>query len=491
MGLGRGHLSHGGESQAIMHHSLASIYRRLGQSVVESLEYAKPKIFVFGVVGVIGYPLYYFVWAYIFPQPYENLLLRLACAAVAFPTLFIGKWPARLRPFLPVYWYVALTLCVPTFFTYMALHNGYNPVWATSAVAALVLIILVMDTANALAMILLGKVLAFLAYASFSGEAIPWAAFVLQLPVQVFALVASIVFDVANERERRAKLVSAMAFGGQIAHEVGTPLQSIRLGAREAIDLLPRLSMTYDAARKAGLDIPLQQADLQFLESAAKRIDKEVDYALLIIDMMLTKAGSMDSGEEQFTRFQTMRCVQSAIERYAFKSDVERRWVNVDTEVEFRMRAIELLFVHVLFNLLKNSIYALRAAHRRDAGEIRIWAERGDTFNFLHFRDNGVGIPRHVISNIFDPFFTTQSRGTGLGLHFCKLVMRRFGGDIVCDSQPGVFTEFILSIPVDDNEPREEASPFSVKGVERLRRRPTATQRRHVRKRMVVRRGAG
>ena len=432
-----------------MRNQVIRIYRRLADSVVESLEYAKPKVVIFGVFGVVGYPLYYLLWTYLYPQPYENLWLRMACAAVALPMLFIGQWPERWRIYLPLYWYLGLVLCVPTFFTYMALHNGFSVVWATSAVAAIVLVVLVMDAANALVMMTLGTVSAFVAFSVFAGKPIPWDAYLVQLPIQLFALVAGAVFNLANERERRAKQVAAMAFGGQIAHELGTPLQSIRLGARAAMDMMPALTRTCESARSAGLDVPVSETDLRFLTTITDRIDKEVDFSLLIIDMMLTKAGSKEIGEEQFTRFGTLLCVESAIERYAFKSEVERSWVKVDKGVDFQTRALELMFVHVLFNLLKNSLYAVRAAHRRQAGEIRIWAERGTSFNRLYVKDNGAGIPEPVISRIFDPFFTTQSRGTGLGLHFCKGVMHRFGGDISCRSQQGEFTEFTLSFPVD------------------------------------------
>jgi two-component system CAI-1 autoinducer sensor kinase/phosphatase CqsS len=432
-----------------MRYLLEKSYRRLGDSVVESSEYARPKIFAFGVLGVVGFPLYWFIWGYLFPQPYENLALRLACVLLTLPMLFVGQWPERLRPYLPGYWYVAVMLCVPAFFTYMALQNGYNVIWTAASAVGVMLIILAMDIANALVMILLGSVVAFVGFALFAAKPVPWEPFFMQLPVQFFGLAAGAVFNLANERQRRAKLVSAMALGGQIAHELGTPLQSIRLGARTTIDLLPALSKTVEAAHGAGIETPLCKADLEFLGTVTRRIDKEVDYSLLIIDMMLTKAGSLDIEEAQFTRFEPMRCVQTAIDRYAFKSEVERRWVRVETGVDFPARAVELLFVHVLFNLLKNSLYALRASHRREAGEIRIWAERGESFNRVHFMDNGTGIPEHVIGRIFDPFYTTQSSGTGLGLHFCKLVMRRFGGDIVCRSQVGVRTEFTLTFPVD------------------------------------------
>ena len=49
------------------------------------------------------------------------------------------------------------------------------------------------------------------------------------------------------------------------------------------------------------------------------------------------------------------------------------------------------------------------------------------------------------LSRLFEHFYTTTFMGTGIGLSFCKLVMNRFGGDIRCEAQEGVYTKFILS----------------------------------------------
>ena len=108
---------------------------------------------------------------------------------------------------------------------------------------------------------------------------------------------------------------------------------------------------------------------------------------------------------------------------------------------------------HVLFNLLKNSIYAIQAAGRSDTGDILIRAAPGRTFNRLYIRDNGHGIPSHLLPRLFDPFFSTRPNGTGLGLHFCRSVMQRLGGDIRCHSLAGEYTEFVLEFPVAPVDP--------------------------------------
>jgi signal transduction histidine kinase len=108
----------------------------------------------------------------------------------------------------------------------------------------------------------------------------------------------------------------------------------------------------------------------------------------------------------------------------------------------------------VLLNLISNGFYAatkrkemagagfepiLSASTRcvRDGVEIKI-------------RDNGAGIPEDVREKIFNPFFTTKpaGEGTGLGLSICHdIIVKQHGGRIDVATEPGVFTEFTITLP--------------------------------------------
>jgi two-component system CAI-1 autoinducer sensor kinase/phosphatase CqsS len=142
-----------------------------------------------------------------------------------------------------------------------------------------------------------------------------------------------------------------------------------------------------------------------------------------------------------------MDCVQAAIARYVFTDAEQRTWVQLDAQTDFIVVANQLLVSHVVLNLLRNAIQAVKAARRHDAGSIRIWAEAGERGGVLHIADNGIGIDAETRTHIFRPFFTTRSGGTGLGLHFCRNVMQRCGGRIDFRSEAGRGTEFILQFP--------------------------------------------
>ncbi len=108
----------------------------------------------------------------------------------------------------------------------------------------------------------------------------------------------------------------------------------------------------------------------------------------------------------------------------------------------------------VFLNLITNGFYA--AGKRKEAGEEGFEPTLSATTRNLgnkveiRIRDNGTGIPREVKEKMFNPFFTTKpaGEGTGLGLSMSHdIIVKQHGGKIEVDTQPGVFTEFIITLP--------------------------------------------
>lgn len=118
------------------------------------------------------------------------------------------------------------------------------------------------------------------------------------------------------------------------------------------------------------------------------------------------------------------------------------------------------LLVHVLVNLLQNSLDALKEKAFDNGEKPTIWIEGRleQDKGLLVVRDNGTGIdPKHV-DKIFDPFFTTKDvgKGMGLGLSICYGIIKQSRGRVwVSRTEPGRLCEFTLEFPV--TKPQEAA----------------------------------
>ncbi|MGD2116038.1 MAG: ATP-binding protein [Acidobacteriota bacterium] len=84
-----------------------------------------------------------------------------------------------------------------------------------------------------------------------------------------------------------------------------------------------------------------------------------------------------------------------------------------------------------------------------DEGELSVWVEGDDKTVRIHVADTGVGIHPDVLPQIFEPFFSTkhEESGVGLGLAVVYGIVRRHGGSIEVESQPGRGATFHLTLP--------------------------------------------
>jgi signal transduction histidine kinase len=108
----------------------------------------------------------------------------------------------------------------------------------------------------------------------------------------------------------------------------------------------------------------------------------------------------------------------------------------------------------VFLNLISNGFYAANKRKQTANGDFEptLSASTKNLGNRveIRIRDNGTGIPHEVKEKMFNPFFTTKpaGEGTGLGLSMSHdIVVKQHGGTIDVATEPGVFTEFIITLP--------------------------------------------
>ena len=415
----------------------------LTRIAAKSSQYSKSNFIAIGWVGVIGFPSYYLVWNYMFPQPYENIFLRLIGVLVFLPFVFIRYWPEKALKHLSIYWLAAITYALPFFFTFMLLMNDASAVWGMSTMAAILLLFLVIEDWLVINIIFLfGSLLAWFLFSLFHGEFLIPGGYIEQLPIYLFSLIGGTIFLHRSELVRRERMKVMSAIGSGMAHELRTPLQGIQSGVVGLNRYVPALLQGYRTAQAHKLEVPkIRKAHLAALESLLKRIENEVSYSHGIIDMLLVNSGRLTIDSSKFKKLSIRSCTELTLQRYPFSSEEERSMVTLENGDDFEFYGSEIIYSHIIFNLIKNALWFIQKANK---GSITLEIASHPECDCVIFRDTGAGIAPSVLPYIFDPFFSTREagKGAGLGLPYCQLAMESFGGTIQVRSELGCYTEF-------------------------------------------------
>jgi two-component system sensor histidine kinase PhcS len=111
------------------------------------------------------------------------------------------------------------------------------------------------------------------------------------------------------------------------------------------------------------------------------------------------------------------------------------------------VRGDEAAIIGVLINLFSNAVLAMRKAGRRDMA-IHVTAAWQQARLQVTVQDNGQGILAHHLPRVFEPFFTTREvgQGLGLGLSISYGVIKRHGGTLMAESEPGQWTRMVFDL---------------------------------------------
>ena len=297
----------------------------------------------FGLVAFLGFPLYYFVWHDLFPQPYENLPLRLAGAVIFIPIVLAKFWPEKLSRFFPLYWYLALLFALPSFFTFMLLKNEGSTVWLLSTIVALFVMILLLDPINLLVHVVAGVACAIVAFDLTTSETAAVHIATLEfVPIFLFAVAMGIIVSYTGEKLRSERQQAMIATAGMVAHELRTPLLSIKTGASGARQHLPALLNAYQLAVEQRLvPPPIRASHLDSMAGVLDRIEAEADRSNTAIDMLLYTVRGIRMGKKDLVTCSMMHCVETALRRYPFVSEKDRNLVKRVGGLDFSFTGTE------------------------------------------------------------------------------------------------------------------------------------------------------
>jgi len=251
-------------------------------------------------------------------------------------------------------------------------------------------------------------------------------------------------YELALLAERRRGMLMVAS---HMAHEMRTPLKAIQSAALGIEKYLPTLLEGYAWAMQHGADLePVTERHRQVLKKSTGSVNRVVNRANAVIDLLLANAGAYRINPALFEPCAISHCVTVALEDFPF-TDSERSVTRWTSGPDFHFNGTVNLMVLVLHNLLRNALRAVAAA---GSGEVCIWTTTRENRNVLHIKDTGTGIAPEQLPRIFDDFasFSNDQSSAGIGLGFCRKVMTSFGGQIHCRSKLNQYTQFDLWLPI-------------------------------------------
>jgi signal transduction histidine kinase len=252
------------------------------------------------------------------------------------------------------------------------------------------------------------------------------------------------------------KLASLGQLTAGIAHEIKNPLNFVNNFSALSSELIDEMN---DVLKDTKLDAKTREEIDELTLMLKGNLEKVVQHgkrADSIVKNMLLHSRE-GSGEHRPADINAI--VEESLNLAYHGARAERSGFNITLKRDLDPEAgmIDLFpqeITRVFLNLISNGFYA--ATKRKEAGNETFEPTLSATTKSLgskveiRIRDNGTGIPLEVKEKMFNPFFTTKpaGEGTGLGLSMSHdIVVKQHGGKIDVDTEPGVFTEFIITLP--------------------------------------------
>lgn len=179
----------------------------------------------------------------------------------------------------------------------------------------------------------------------------------------------------------------------------------------------------------------------------------EVDHLLTLTNKVLTVSKlEQHKLDMQKEKIELPPMIDKLVDKFTAKADKPIRFIKdlQATEVYADAEYLE----EVLDNLIDNAV-----KYSKENVEITLSSSCNGRHTFLRVHDNGIGISdkdQKVIFNKYERGAAGRRKrkqgasGFGLGLNFVQQVVEAHGGNIFVNSIEGKFTEFVISLPLQD-----------------------------------------
>ena len=251
-----------------------------------------------------------------------------------------------------------------------------------------------------------------------------------------------------SEKELRK---TVMVLVGDIVHDLLTPIATIRTATDNLHTRVPTLIKIIGSLKGDNCTIKdsLNPKEWDYLARNAATI--AIKKAITMMDCFINTTlfelncaqaiNHREISRKDLTKCSSRRVLENTLEAFTFPNTIN---VIRDIAYDFYFMGNPILMIKIMFNILHNAVEQIQL---HGHGSITITTGLANNYNIITIRDTGGGAPPEIMDKIFEGYFSTKEAGTGVGLAFCKKIMKIFGGDIICESQVGAWMKFSLSFP--------------------------------------------
>ena len=259
----------------------------------------------------------------------------------------------------------------------------------------------------------------------------------------------------------REKLAALGQLTAGVAHEIRNPLNFVNNFSEVSQELITELAEVLEDRSVALSDKQSGLVDdiCGDLRDNLGRIRNHGERANRIVQDMLQMG--RDSGVSQLSNINNLLDEHARLAYHSARATDADFQLDMLQELDPDMGDIEVIpqeIGRVFLNMVSNACYATDQKRRMLVASgngsymptLLLTTKRCEDHAEIGIRDNGTGMPPEVIEKIFLPFYTTKptDKGTGLGLAMSADIIRKHGGSIDVQSEPGEFTLMSISLPL-------------------------------------------
>ncbi|HEY5427785.1 MAG TPA: PAS domain S-box protein [Solirubrobacteraceae bacterium] len=240
--------------------------------------------------------------------------------------------------------------------------------------------------------------------------------------------------DLRASRERALETSRLKSeFVANMSHEIRTPLN----GVVSMAELLLDTELSPDQREYAQITLTSAEALMRVISD--------------ILDFSKIEAGKLEILNEDFSVRSALDDVSEIVGVKAVERGLQLE-VSIADDIAEVVRGDGNRVRQVLMNLLSNAIKFTSEGGVRVRVDLQDEADGAPVARF-EVSDTGIGIAPEQLVGLFQPFSqadaTTTRRygGTGLGLCISKQLVELMGGEITCQSEPGVGSRFSFTLP--------------------------------------------